>query len=185
MTSGIYKLEFPGGLFYIGKSENIERRWEEHRKKFETGKAAKPMQAAFKNCGYPDAEIICVAHKDNIDVLEAAYISDAMERYGNLCLNTSIPEDPGFRQYEDDIVNMSLKEQMALIKKLREDVERCETELEQQEIDHEREMTDIASGRAYITVSRDLHNTEIELNNLKIELERLKNRNWFQRLFNL
>jgi hypothetical protein len=185
MTSGIYKLEFPGGLFYIGKSENIERRWEEHRKKFETGKAAKPMQAAFQNFGYPNAHILCRAHRDNIDVLEAAYISAAMERHGNMCLNISIPEDPGFRQYEDDIANMSFKEQMDCIKKLRKDVERCETELEQQELDHKDEILSITSGtkvqwmQGYIDDLVAINKTYLE------RLNHLESRNWFQRLFNL
>ena len=45
MASGIYKLTFKSGNFYIGKSNNIDRRWQEHFDKFKKGTAAKNMQA--------------------------------------------------------------------------------------------------------------------------------------------
>ena len=74
MTSGIYKLTFRNGDTYIGKSNNIERRWSEHWDKMKRGKAAANMQAAFRRSGEPMGEIMCKCHEDHISLMETYYI---------------------------------------------------------------------------------------------------------------
>ena len=185
MNSGIYKLTFPGGLFYIGKSENMIRRWKEHHKKMQDGKAAKPLQNAYNNCGSPNASVLCYAHKDNIDVLEAAYICAALDQDPTRCLNTTIPEDPGFRTYQDDMVNKSLKEQMEWVIELQKQIEQYEMELEEQEIQHADEMASIKDGTRLRAVEQELHDVTLRELDLLAELKRKMSRNWFQRLFNL
>ncbi len=186
MTSGIYKLNFPSGLFYVGKSNNIERRWEEHSTKFEKGTAAKPLQAAFDRWGYPTPEILVKCHEDNIDVMEAAYIHAGFKQIGrDKCLNTSIPKDPGITKYEDNVVTKSLKEQMEWVVELQKQIERYENELEQQEVDHRSEVLSIEDGRRVLQLERDLANLAETIEYLNEDIRKLKNRNWFQRLFNL
>ncbi len=74
MTSGIYKLIFSDGSFYIGKSNDIPKRWKQHRKSFEQGTHTKSMQAAYSRCGSPSYTIIRECHSDHIDIMENYYI---------------------------------------------------------------------------------------------------------------
>ncbi len=186
MTSGIYKLEFTNGYFYVGKSNNIERRWDEHYNKFEKGTAAKPLQNLFDRLGYPDTEILLRCHEDNIDVMEAAYIHSGLKKYGrHKCLNTNIPKDPDFTSFELNVVTKSLKEQMEWVVELQKQIEQYENELEQQEVDHRREVLSIEDGRKVLELERDLANLAETIEYLNEDIRKLKNRNWFQRLFNL
>lgn len=186
MTSGIYKLEFSNGLFYVGKSTDIKRRWKEHFTKFEKGTAAKPLQAAFNKYGFPSTEVLLYCHEDNIDVMEAAYIHVGLKQWGtNYCLNTSIPKDPGFTSYDNTIVEKSLKDQMEYVKKLRSNIEQLEGELEQQELDHQKEMTLIKTGTRLRVIEQKLQDTILKEQKLIEDLKRIQSRNWFQRLFNL
>jgi hypothetical protein len=75
MTSGIYKLTFANGDEYVGKSNHIEKRWEEHRTSFLRNKAAAKMMNAYHKYGMPEFKTLMVAHKDHIDILESYYIS--------------------------------------------------------------------------------------------------------------
>lgn len=75
MTTGIYKLIFAPGVEYIGKSINIEDRWDEHQTNLLRNKAAVKMQAAYKVYGMPDTRILAECHKDHIDFLEEYYIA--------------------------------------------------------------------------------------------------------------
>jgi len=70
MASGIYRLTFSSGKFYIGKSLDLETRWKQHFNKFATGKAARPMQIEYDRCGLPQTEVIFDCHQDHIDILE-------------------------------------------------------------------------------------------------------------------
>ncbi len=74
MTSGIYKLNFSDEAEYIGKSINIEKRWAEHTKNMQLGKAAAKMQHAYKRFGLPTGEILMEVHPEHLDVIEAYLI---------------------------------------------------------------------------------------------------------------
>ncbi len=87
MTSGIYKLEWPSGAFYIGKSDNIERRWKQHANSFNTGKHAKNMQATYQREGEPDYSIVYEVHADHIDIVEGLLIEQYIGQ--DNCLNTT------------------------------------------------------------------------------------------------
>lgn len=75
-TSGIYKLTFTNGDFYIGKSANIERRMCEHRDALHRGEAAAKLQKAYYACHDvpPNFEVLLECHPDHIDLMEAYYI---------------------------------------------------------------------------------------------------------------
>lgn len=84
--SGIYKLVFPDGQFYIGKSVDIERRYSEHKESLIKGTAAKKLQTAYILSGLPSIHILVECHPDHIDLMESAYI--LLDTPG---LNTNVP----------------------------------------------------------------------------------------------
>lgn len=88
MASGIYVLKFAEEVFYIGKSNDIDRRWKEHANKFAKGTAAKVMQRAFYTYGMPKFLIICECHEDHIDLMESMYIRN---NWREGILNTTQP----------------------------------------------------------------------------------------------
>ena len=75
MASGIYKLTFASGKFYIGKSNDIEARWKQHWDSFTKGKHTKLMQAEFNIYGDYNREVLVYAHEDHIDILEETLIA--------------------------------------------------------------------------------------------------------------
>lgn len=75
MTCGIYKLTFPSGRTYIGKSINIEERWKQHFDKLSKGKAAKNMQAEYDSYGEPSGEVFFECHADHLDIMEETLIA--------------------------------------------------------------------------------------------------------------
>lgn len=75
MTCGIYKLTFPSGNFYIGKSVDIEKRWRQHWENLSKGKHTRAMQAEFERYGDYTQEIMLECHEDHIDIVEETYIS--------------------------------------------------------------------------------------------------------------
>lgn len=74
MNSGVYVLEFPNNIYYIGKSDNIPRRWEEHRKSFLKGSHTKKMQWAYDIYGMPQFRVLVECHRDHIDLMESICI---------------------------------------------------------------------------------------------------------------
>lgn len=102
MTSGIYKLTFPSGRTYIGKSIDIDNRWRQHFDKFKKGTAAKEMQSEYNTYGKPVPEVIYECHPHHIDIMEAFFISRL-----NPELNTSRPEDPFGDLVNEDVDNVT------------------------------------------------------------------------------
>ena len=88
MASGIYRLTFSSGKYYIGKSLDLQTRWKQHFNKFATGKAARPMQLEYDRCGLPQTEVIFDCHRDHIDILEELLIEQFK---GPDMLNTTYP----------------------------------------------------------------------------------------------
>jgi hypothetical protein len=92
MRSGIYKLIFPSGKYYIGKSEDIQARWKQHYASFEKGTHSKRMQEEFNRHGHPEGIVLLECHKDHIDLMESLFIED---NQGPLCLNGNAPKAVG------------------------------------------------------------------------------------------
>lgn len=141
MKSGIYKLTFAPGIFYIGKSTDVERRWEEHRTNLLRNKASEKMQAAYKQYGMPRAELIVSSHRDHIDIIEQYVISTL-----NPPLNTSKGKSISHSEWEllmrnECALTMStvnhielLEEYKRVIDELVPEVERLTAERTQEEI---------------------------------------------------
>lgn len=88
MDSGIYRLTFGNQYFYIGKSENIPKRWATHRKNFEQGTHTKKMQQAYDSFGPPEYYVMLECHPDHIDLYESYFIHQC---WGPAILNTTKP----------------------------------------------------------------------------------------------
>ena len=87
--SGIYYYKFKSGRYYIGKANDIERRWQEHKDSFLARKASKKVQGEYDREGLPEFFVLALCHQDHIDTLEAVYIN----RYWNQdILNTVRPQ---------------------------------------------------------------------------------------------
>lgn len=90
MSSGIYKLTFSTDLIYIGKSVDMEKRWDQHLKALNKGTHTKRIQDAYNKYGTPKFEIICECHPHHIDILETYFINGF---WSSKILNTTRPAD--------------------------------------------------------------------------------------------
>ena len=102
MDSGIYKLTFSNGQFYIGKSENIPKRWKTHQVNFQKGQHTKKMQAVYDLHGPPEYSVILDVHQDHIDIYEGILIAAA---WGPQLLNTTKPK-PLSREEADEYLHL-------------------------------------------------------------------------------
>jgi hypothetical protein len=92
MKSGIYSLHFGNGFIYIGKSKNIEARYEQHKEALRKGRAAKPLQNIYDTLRkVPFMEVCIECHPDHLEVMEAYFIN---KNLGSKLLNTIIPKSP-------------------------------------------------------------------------------------------
>lgn len=89
MSSGIYLLNFNDQAYYVGQSQDMEARWQQHADKFAKGKSAKKMQDAYDAHGMPESSILLECHKDYLDIMENYYI--AQQKTKPNCLNTTTP----------------------------------------------------------------------------------------------
>lgn len=74
MSSGVYQLDFDQGGKYIGKSVNIERRWEEHIANMHDNKSSQKLQAAYRKYGVPARSVLMYCHPDHIGLVETLMI---------------------------------------------------------------------------------------------------------------
>ena len=116
MASGIYIINFSGCAYYIGKSNDIERRWREHTTKFQKGTAAKAMQEAYDLYGMPEFRIHIECHEDHADLLE----SISIEHNRHLLINTTQPkiiseEDREVILANKDLIQLSTAEHLRII----------------------------------------------------------------------
>lgn len=109
MNSGIYRLKFSSGRFYIGKSIDIPTRWRQHWDKFQKGKAAQRMQAEYDQCGFPQSEVVFSCHEDHIDIMETWIIDQMHQEFGNLMLNAT------YAKPIEDADRLKLKRDISLL----------------------------------------------------------------------
>ena len=188
MTSGIYRLTFSSGKYYVGKSLDIPTRWKQHFNKFALGKAARPMQLEFDRCGPPQTEVLFECHKDHIDILEE-WLIDQLK--GPDMLNTTYPDLERTKEIAELINNsvgelqLSTWEHLELISNYKiiaeESIRICKGwEDKVQEYKNDGYIID-ADYEDAVEVAAKYHEEAIEY---KEELTRLKNLSWFDRLFN-
>lgn len=90
MTIGIYMLQFTGTKkVYIGQSNNIETRFNNHKYILNKGVGAKKLQTAYNIYGLPQLEILVECNEEDLNTCESESIS----------IFNSI--DDGFNTYSD------------------------------------------------------------------------------------
>lgn len=183
MTSGIYLIYFDNTAKYIGKSNNIERRWEEHTTKFNKGTAAKSMQDAYDRYGLPEFQIVHKCHEDHIDLMESIYIRN---NWSEELLNTTRPtevseEDEAILLANEALLKVSTANHIRLI------------ELGENALDKSMGLIENLENYIELMVERDpvikslTENVEeltYEVELKKQEIDRLNSRGFFSRLFN-
>ena len=205
MNSGIYRLTFSSGRFYIGKSIDIPTRWRQHEDKFYKGKAAVRMQSEYNQCGSPEKTVLLHCHADHIDIVETWLIDQFYQQCGNLMLNATYAEpiaDVDRLKVNRDIglLSLSTPDHCELICDLRAEVcELMETAARAEARVLEYKESGILVPQDILDQRQDLENfqaqcEELELEctdfaqaniNLQAEVHRLKNRGWWSRLWNL
>lgn len=188
MASGIYRLTFSSGKFYIGKSLDLETRWKQHFNKFATGKAARPMQVEYDRCGLPDTEVIFYCHQDHIDIMEEWLIDEY--KCGDM-LNTTYPKITRTDEIailinrNNDLLKLSTWEHLQLLDVLKAEV--AKRKILQEAAEHE---TEQLRSQGYIMDSDYVEIVDIatdlrdELQETKQKLNYLQKLGWWDRLFN-
>lgn len=125
MISGIYKLIFKNGDEYIGKSNNIEKRWEEHKSSFYRNKASEKVMKAFHTHGMPEFHILIEAHKDHIDILEAYYISCERPSLNSVIAKCIHDDEFDLLMQNQDLLKLSTVEHIATIVDSRDNMKEC------------------------------------------------------------
>ena len=125
MISGIYKLTFKNGDEYIGKSNNIEKRWEEHKSSFYRNKASEKMMKAFHTHGMPEFRILMEAHKDHVDILEAYYISCERPSLNSVIAKCIHDDDFDLLMENQDLLKLSTVEHIGTIVDSKDTMKEC------------------------------------------------------------
>lgn len=191
MNSGIYVLRFPNGSYYIGKSDNIPKRWRQHWKDFQNGTHARKMQECYDRYGEPTAEVFLRCHRDHVDLYESIIIRMNL---GPDCLNGAIPweatpsEVPTLMN-NPQYIEQSTADHFECMNRQKREIEGLEEEVIELELvleDLEREgirtpemiqneMDSLERGNEYLIE---------QLSQTKEKLETLKNLSLFDRIFN-
>lgn len=125
MISGIYKLTFKNGDTYIGKSNNIEKRWEEHKSSFYRNKASEKVMSAFHQYGMPEFSVLLEAHKDHIDILEAYYISCERPALNSVIAKCIADEDFNMLMNNEVLLKLSTVEHVHTILESNDTMKAC------------------------------------------------------------
>ena len=199
MTSGIYKLTFENGQYYIGKSDNIQQRWDTHAKNFIKGTHTKKMQLAYDRHGPPDYEVLLPVHQDHVDIYEGILIQ---QHWGDQLLNTTRPKliDPQLaKRYLDAYDSVKIQDQSCmmystithvdgLVQLQRELDQAAETiaDLEQQLEDLECEGVVLPheTKQRLEELEDQQHKAQQQITQLTQQLQRWETMTWWQRLWN-
>jgi hypothetical protein len=188
MPSGIYRLTFSSGKYYVGKSLDLETRWKQHFNKFATGKAARPMQLEYDRCGLPQTEVIFDCHRDHIDILEELLIDQLK---GPDMLNSTYPEVNRTDEVailinnSRDLLQLSTFEHLELLHRVEEKI----TQMRKQKESAENSLEELRSqgyimDADYIEIVDVATELKQQLETKQNELERLQKLSWWDRLFN-
>jgi hypothetical protein len=188
MASGIYRLTFSSGKFYIGKSLDLETRWKQHFNKFALSKAARPMQLEYDRCGLPQTEVIFDCHQDHIDIMEE-WLIDQFK--GPDMLNTTYPQVERTEEIAElinasrDLLNLCTWQHLKLIRAADSKIAAAE-DCKQEALD---QLQDLRTrgyiiNEDYLEVLELANEFKARATARKQELERLSSLGWWDRLFN-
>lgn len=185
MDSGIYRLTFANKQFYIGKSENIPKRWKTHQTNFSKGTHTKKMQAVYDQCGPPVYEVILTVHSDHVDIYESILISAA---WGPQLLNTTKPKPISETDAQEYLRLYNALEFNDCSVMLWSTLDHCKT-LEKLYIDKQTLVVGNMKLRSEGLLLPDdirnkYHEFENKIEELETKLERLQHRTLWQRITN-
>jgi hypothetical protein len=174
MNSGIYKLLFPSGKYYIGQTNNFKRRWEEHFEKMKRGKAARNMQAEYDKWGFPACDVLFECHPDHLNLMEPFFIEGAN---GPNMLNSSKPITGTAEELEILSNNeIALKSSTATIcLALRQKHDEC-TKLF-------KELQSLKAGTIIPELEHEVNQAYNDITRYTNEIQRIKNLNLLDRIF--
>lgn len=188
MKSGVYRLTFPSGACYVGKSVDIEARWKQHANALSKGRAAAALQAEFARSGFPTGTVLFHCHPDHIDLVEAVFIARQQPE-----LNTSRPPDP-FPDVDDmqqifELLHESTHEHLNTIFRLQAQ-QRAETAAVQQ-LTAEVTALKITRSQKEVNVEkdrkiRDLREDVVSLKSRIVDLQKLvadSQKPWWRKIF--
>ena len=188
MESGVYVLEFPDNIFYVGKSDNIPRRWEQHRNDFIKGKHTKSMQWAYDTYGMPQFRVHVYCHKDHIDLIESIIIHGNQDKD---LLNGNKPS--AVSPYEEEILlssaeelKLSTAEHVSKLKDLTAELEVTTAlykELRATGLFLPEEVEEMPEQIEYLRLS--VKHLKEDVEGLTYKLNKLRNRNLWERIFNV
>jgi GIY-YIG catalytic domain len=195
MKSGIYKLTFDNGSIYIGKSLDMERRWEEHSNSFRKGTAAKKMQNAYILAGFPNAEVLLECHPDHLDLMESAFMYAHTPDLNTTQPIRLTPEEITTLFDNTDILVQSTSDHIDeinnlydIIDKLKDARDAAEEEVEDLSIARTEQELKIEMGRKYHALKGEydvlLHNYKTVNTEVKKIKDEYKNKSWWKRLLN-
>lgn len=182
MKSGIYCLKwYNSGHFYIGKSEDIPKRWQQHKKDFEKGQHAKNMQQCYDIYGSPEYEVFLTCHRDHCDLYESIIIRANLTDY---CLNKAIPAEVPAAEREilvaaGDYCCQSTSEHIQQIELLKGDKERLEQEIADRKVISRKKHDKLVNE-----LNHEVYQLRVKMQDLDQYVQRLDRRNWWQRLLN-
>lgn len=188
MASGIYRLTFSSGKYYIGKSLDLETRWKQHFNKFATGKAARPMQLEYDRCGLPQTEVIFDCHRDHIDILEELLIEQFK---GPDMLNTTYPDCDLTDQVailinkSKELLHASTFEHLEMIHSSQNRISKAQqAQTEAEEALEDYKANGYIINQDYLDAVALANEFKNRMLSRKAELVRLSKLGWWDRLFN-
>lgn len=174
MTSGVYQLRF-GAETYIGKSTNIERRWEEHLESMSLGKASKKLQSAYNRRGVPERIILFACHPDHIDLVETLMVDRFKPSLNSASTVFIAGPDVDTLWNSDSMLGLSTGEHLRTIDRQQKVIARITDEL-MELLDEDAIASEVVDSRLALAEA------VVEIAQLRTKLE-AKNRPWWKKLF--
>lgn len=185
MDSGIYQISFDNGSYYIGKSENISKRWQTHRKNFQQGTHTKKMQEAYNRYGVPEYSVMLLVHPDHVDIYESILIA---RHWGPHLLNTTKPkpmdldlQDLYLELYDD----ITLGDRSCMLHSTAQHVQTLR-EHHHKLAACEQEITDLREQGLVLPdeIEQQINSLSTRQQQYHTELQRLSKLGWWDRLWN-
>ena len=191
MTSGIYKLTFRSGRYYIGKSVDIAGRWRQHYDKLRKGMGAVRLQVEFNRYKDYNQEVLLECHPDHIDIMETYFINMGDK---SMMLNTTFPAPLSRAEYEPilanpDMLKFSTSTHIAVLASQGTEIEELKNQVERYKNKPAVIIKEYGDSTVFIEeLQAEIDELEIEneflLSKLQILKGTVKNPSWFSRLFN-
>lgn len=183
MKSGIYKLTFANGLYYIGKSVDVEKRWDEHRTALLRNKASAKMQSAYKEFGLPKAEVLIECHPDHLDLLEQYFITHDRPVLNTTKGNSITKEDWELLMRNRYALNMSTVDHIKLIEIYTETLKTITESLEQVRIEVDELKRKRTEEELNTELGKKLEHTSQELNRYRELYHQELEKPWWKKVF--